>query len=1102
MNETKLQLLFMMKKVFLLLLFINYIFTLFAIENFPEKIIAESPDPLNITIGSPSIAVLPDGIYVASHDWGGSLINANYTSVYSSENKGETWKLISTVKDLKWANIFWFNGKLYMMGVKSAFGDICIRRSDDSGKTWTDASTTSSGILFQGRYHTAPVPVVFHNGRIWRSFEESPDPENSRNFHSFVISAPVDSDLLKAASWTKSNRVKFNPEWINASNPEWLEGNVVITPENKIANLLRLNSEQETNGMFDLECPCDAFTRYNIAAMLPVSDDGTKITFDPFQNFVNFPGALSKFTVRFDSVSGKYWTIVNKITKTDFKYLGSSNSPRNQRNVLVLYSSSDLQNWEEKFIVMRWREGEILTRRVNFGFQYADWQIDGNDIVAVVRTSWYSSDWHDSNMLSFHKISNFRNVSLIDSPKDLKELTENVSSILEWQFTSPACTGKEITINSTTTDPNLQVSVLSRGSGLYNTSGFARSFSAETKLATVENNSKSVAIEDNQYFQFTVQSKPGYSVSLSTIDAKLSRNTEGPTSYRWQYSLDGVNFVEISSGDVFDFYDNDGEGEIQTTVRLDRYSDLQNLPASNQVTFRIYFWRATSNTGRISFGRYKDTTPSLKVGGAVIPTVNAEMPVVAWTFSGLSGITAGSLKADVVSDLIPAPYLSRGAGLTPVSLNNAYYSYFSSYVSGMNTKADAIRNGDYYTFTIQSESTKMISLSKLNVKLRRNSNGPISYRWMYSVDQVNFHELGSSDIVFLINNDEGVIQTTVDLSSVPDLQKVKSDTPIQFRLYAWGSTSSTGGLAFGRYTGQNCLEVFGKVEDDVQVLNAWQFYDDNNYISTGREESFQSTTTNKAVLQSTLTRGIGNTITSSGHVGGFIGYLSVSQSKQEAIEKACYFEFKVQVQPGIELSLYEILAKIRRQEFSAHTYRWMYSLNETDFFEIGDQDVYMNQYEENNGYFQPGLLLNGYSDLQNLRNNKTVTFRLYAWGGTETLTTRKHFGFGQSKLITGPSLSITGYSQKATTTTSPLGYNPNLIKIFPGSDAVFLQYSFNSDEKIMLEFRDMVGKVLKTMECNLAQGEHTLRIPFNMNKGIYIITLRNHKINYSIKFIK
>lgn len=1088
-------------KVSIITIFLTISLTGFAKAVFPGKVIAESPDPLNILVGSPAIAILADGTYVASHDWSGDRVNGTYTSIYISADKGQTWQLASTVKDLRWANLFVHNGSLYLMGVKASYGDITIRKSTDAAKSWTIAIDETNGILFKGRYHTGPVPVVVHNGRIWRAYEESPDTVQPRNLRAFVISAPENSDLLNASSWTKSTALDFNSDWINGIAPGWLEGNVVITPEGNVIDYLRVDTEQEPNGNFGLDCPVDALTRYKVAAGINISADGRTATFAPANDFTNFPGAFSKFTIRYDPVSGKYWSIANRITNTDYLYVGASNSPRNQRNVLVLYSSSDLVNWEEKYILMRWNEGKVITRRENFGFQYADWQIDGNDIAAVVRTSWYGSDWHDSNMLTFTKIENFRNVSIDSSPADLNSLTNNVNPLLQWQFTSPAFTGKEESAGSTFTNPNLNVSVLTRGAGLTNTSGFARSFSAATSQANVEDNSKANAVLNNQYFQFSVQAKSGYSVSLSTIDAKFSRNSEGPTSYRWSYSRDGINFTEISSGDVFDFDDSDGNGQVQSTVRLDSYPELQKVSSDGQVFFRIYFWRATLSSGRISFGRYSDTTPSLSVGGNVEVTEPAENPVLAWNFSGITGVVAGSTPPSFTSDQTEGSPLSRGAGLVPASLNNAYYSFFPSGTSSFGGKSNAVANNDYYSFTVKAKSGYNLSLIKLKAKLRRNSSGPVSYRWMYSVDGINFKEAGDNDMMLLDNTDTGVNQPSVDLSGIAELQNINSSKTITFRLYAWGATSATGGLAFGRYDGNDCLSLIGSLQKEEKVLNAWQFYIDNGVISTGKEETYTSTTTDESVTESILTRGQGANITTSGHVGGFIAYFTPSVSKQTAVANNCYFEFQMKPKPGNEMSLSSLDSRLRRQEFSAYIYRWMYSLNGTDFTEIGSSDGTLSDFAVNNGYVQPTLNLSDCRDLQMIPDNKTVTFRLYAWGGTETTTTQKHFGFGQSKLATGPALKVSGSTQAATSTTAPEVSKNRIFIHYSLSTGLKVDYENNNNNtNAIFEIKDTMGKLLYSNKFGLQPGANIVYLPCVLNNGVYIFTLNSDNFTKSIKF--
>ncbi|TZF82998.1 hypothetical protein FW774_11885 [Pedobacter sp. BS3] len=946
---------------------------------FPGTVIAQSPAPLTNSYASPSIVILPDRSYVASHDISGTI-----TAIYRSADSGAHWSFVALVSDSHWATLFVHNNILYLMGVAKSFGNIVIHKSLDGGYSWTKPDDANTGLLVSGRFHTAPVPVVRHNGRIWRAYEESPDPDNERDFHAFVMSAPEDADLLKASSWTRTNTVALNPAWLNADIPEWCEGNVVVTPDGKIVDFIRLKTDQAVNGTLEMQGPAAGIPRYEVGAKIEISDDGQTAAFNTSTGFVHFPGAMTKFTIRYDPVSGKYWSLVNKITTVFSGWgNGSSNAPWNQRNVLMLSSSSDLLNWEERYKIIRWNEGEIITRRANFGFQYADWQFDGNDIVAAVRTSWYGADWHDANTITFHRLTDFRNLTMADSPADIGPLTQSPGNILSWQFGVPQATGSETLVNSTETNPGLNVSVLSRGSGL-NAAGFVRSFNS---TCGTQHNSKDNAIARNEYLQFEVQAKSGYSVSLATIDAKLSRTSAGAKSYQWAYSKDGVNFTDIGTGPVFNLTDTDGEGVVQSAIHLEMYKDLQNVPSPVKITFRMYIWGSTSLSGRFSVGRYTsgDTTPSLVVGGAVVPTPVKETPLAGWTLSAITGNTTGSLNAEVNSGNLLSSTLSRGGGLTAAALN---YGYYSTLNPG-NSSAEAIANNAYYTFSIQPASGHYVSLSRLEAKLRRNSAGPVIYRWYYSKDGVNFAPIGDTgDVPFLSTENNGLVQAPVDLSSIAEMQHVASTQSITFRLYTWGAATSSGGFGFARYTADDdyCLAVYGTTSDDI--VTGWKFDTGIN----GKEVSSNATTVNAGIEQPVLTRG-NHVAATEGSTVSFVGNFPVMATKSAAIADGNYFQFVLKAKPGFAVSLTSLDARIRIQENAPHHYCWRYSLDGTTFSDLGPADITAAT-TVNNGEAQPQINLSAYTDLQNVSSDKSITIRLYAWGGTAT--TSNSFGIGKS----------------------------------------------------------------------------------------------------------
>ena len=344
----------------------------------PGVIIDHSPAESGRYIGSPSLAVLPDDSYVASHDYFGPATKENRTAIFRSDDSGKTWRRLTEFDGQFWSSLFVHKGALYIMGTAGQYGGAVIRRSADGGLTWTTPKDSRSGQLFaEGQYHCAPVPVVVHKGRIWRAMEDRNPPEGwGTNFRSFVMSAPVDADLLNADSWTSSNRLRFDPAWPGRA---WLEGNVVVTPDNKIVNILRVeNKEQE------------------LAAVVRISEDGKSASFDPEKDFIHFYGGTNKFTIRYDPVTRRYWSLVNK-----------QKEPDAYRNVLTLVSSPDLRDWRVESIILQHPDGQ------KHAFQYVDWLFEGDDIIAVSRTAYDDGlggahRAHDANYLTFYRIAGFR----------------------------------------------------------------------------------------------------------------------------------------------------------------------------------------------------------------------------------------------------------------------------------------------------------------------------------------------------------------------------------------------------------------------------------------------------------------------------------------------------------------------------------------------------------------------------------------------------------------------------------------------------------------------------------------------------------------------
>jgi hypothetical protein len=367
----------------------------------PGTVIAHSPAATGRYVGSPGIVVLSDGTYLATHDIFGPGRNGSNTYVHRSTDRGESWEHLALVPDLTWANIFYHQGDLYLMGTSAGHrhGYCVIRKSTDGGVTWTDALDENSGRLFPDiSYHTAPMPMVIHNGRIWRAMEdEKGGTQWGRMFRAFMMSAPVDADLLKASSWTSSNALARDPDYLDGRFGGWLEGNAVVDPQGRIVNILRVDYRDVPEK----------------AAIIRISPDGQTAQFNPARDFITFPGGCKKFVIRPDPEGDRYWTLSNPVLP---RHTGEN--VERVRNAVALMSSANLRDWVTHAVLLYHPD-------VNYhGFQYLDWLFEGDDLIAVSRTAYEDGlggavRQHDANFLTFHRFENFRKLTVEDSVIEL-----------------------------------------------------------------------------------------------------------------------------------------------------------------------------------------------------------------------------------------------------------------------------------------------------------------------------------------------------------------------------------------------------------------------------------------------------------------------------------------------------------------------------------------------------------------------------------------------------------------------------------------------------------------------------------------------------------
>ena len=368
----------------------------------PGVVIDHLPATGRQYVGSPSIARLPDGTLVASHDHfgpGSTEWTSAVTAVFASADGGLTWGRISTIDGAFWSSLFVHAGHLWLMGPTRHHGPLVIRRSDDGGRTWTEPRDGRTGLLAEGEWHTAPMPVLEHAGRLMRAVEDaSGGSEWGKRYGPVMLSAPVGSDLR-------------DPAWLGGRFVGWLEGNAVADARGGILDILRVEAGPlATDGVEQ-------------AAIVTVSADGKTASFDPATGFIPFPGGAKKFAIRRDprtlaeGVDPVWWTISSAAPPVS----AGKGKPASVRNTLVLMRSTDLRRWELRTILLHHPD---VARHA---FQYVDWIVDGDDLLAVSRTAYDDEhggahNAHDANFLTFHRVEAFRDLDRDDSAVDPADL--------------------------------------------------------------------------------------------------------------------------------------------------------------------------------------------------------------------------------------------------------------------------------------------------------------------------------------------------------------------------------------------------------------------------------------------------------------------------------------------------------------------------------------------------------------------------------------------------------------------------------------------------------------------------------------------------------
>ena len=331
---------------------------------------------------SPSLVRHPDGYLLASMDLYAGACPQNLTLIFRSDDDGESWHYVSELMPCFWGKLFVHKNELYMLACSTEYGDLLIGKSLDGGKTFSAPVSLLRGLNGKNGscgVHKNPQNMLVYGGRLYGTLEWG-SWKNTEYYHAaMVMSCDEDADLLDPESWHFSEPLKYDAAWEGTASDGIkgnIEGTLCVAPDGKLYNLMRYQTSEK-----------------KILAYLVNTDDPDAPL--SYSHAIEFPANLSKFMIKKDNASGRYYSVATR----------RIDEPQTRRNLLSLMASYDLKSWT---VVC-----DLIDKRNEdpdkIGFQYVDFEIEGDDIIYLCRTAINGAhNYHDSNYQTFHRIKDFR----------------------------------------------------------------------------------------------------------------------------------------------------------------------------------------------------------------------------------------------------------------------------------------------------------------------------------------------------------------------------------------------------------------------------------------------------------------------------------------------------------------------------------------------------------------------------------------------------------------------------------------------------------------------------------------------------------------------
>ena len=395
------------------------------------SIVYQSENPDFLYPMSPYVTVLESGRIMSTFDLNGSGLDERIPVGYDepqdwgsgqqhvvvaySDDDGETWEYSLELPGL-FPRIFEDGDKVYLIR-RDENRKLAVNCSTDDGKTWSE-----SFVIDERAWHSAPTSIIYKDNYLYMTMETNKDGALAP----VLIRGKRGADLTKPENWSFSEEIAIPDIIPDSTTPDldytgimeynrsadglsWLEGNVI-------------QMYDETSPWYDADMNTfyillrGQVYRSGYAGVMKVTEnkDGTmtasfvKTEAGNTQLYVAMPGGHDKFSVIYDEESGLYWLASSYSHNSNLnrKYTtgDQQGGARSERDKLALYFSTDCMNWNYAGMI-----AEGNSERESRAYPHI--AVDGEDLLVVTRCGTEeSSSAHDNNILSFHRIKDFRDL--------------------------------------------------------------------------------------------------------------------------------------------------------------------------------------------------------------------------------------------------------------------------------------------------------------------------------------------------------------------------------------------------------------------------------------------------------------------------------------------------------------------------------------------------------------------------------------------------------------------------------------------------------------------------------------------------------------------